>query len=128
MNHELGPFAAACWTNRTALFFELLPEASRKVPDKSNYPRHGKSSGLAGMSREDADLKEKILKKGKSCLSPPFLSSSRGNSRCHGLVCDNDRKDVARPIELGNPHQARVPTFPQRRRRRAADSDKAQPH
>jgi hypothetical protein len=37
------------------------------------------------------------------------------------------RRFVARPTELGNPHQTRVPTFPQRPRRRAADSDKAQP-
>jgi hypothetical protein len=38
------------------------------------------------------------------------------------------RRFVARPPELGNPHQTRVPTFPQRRRRRATDRDKAKPH
>jgi len=31
------------------------------------------------------------------------------------------RRFVARPTELGNPHQTRIPTFPQRRRRRAAE-------
>jgi hypothetical protein len=36
-------------------------------------------------------------------------------------------EDCCRPTELGNQHQTRVPTFPQRRRR-AADSDNDQPH
>ena len=42
--HDLGPFAAARWTNCTAPFFALLKEASMKVSDKSNCPRASKSS------------------------------------------------------------------------------------
>jgi len=45
--HDLGPFAAACWTNRTAPFFALLNEASMKVSDKSNCPRASRSSASA---------------------------------------------------------------------------------
>src|SRR6202049_1568572 len=45
--HDLGPFAAACWTNRTAPFFALLKEASMKVSDKSNCPRANRSSAKA---------------------------------------------------------------------------------
>src|SRR5260370_5481374 len=42
--HDLGPFAAACWTNCTAPFFALLKEAAMKVSDKSNCPPASRSS------------------------------------------------------------------------------------
>ncbi len=37
--HDLGPFAAACWTNCTAPFFAPAKVASMKVSAKSNCPR-----------------------------------------------------------------------------------------
>src|SRR5258708_11133513 len=43
--------------------------------------------------------------------------------RSVGPKAESWQKIVAPPTELGNPHQTRVPTLPQRRRRRAADSD-----
>jgi hypothetical protein len=42
--HDLGPFAAACWTNCTAPFLAPLNEASMKVSAKSNCPRANRSS------------------------------------------------------------------------------------
>src|SRR5258708_12777044 len=36
--HDLGPFAAACWTNCTAPFFALLKEPSMRVSDNANSP------------------------------------------------------------------------------------------
>ncbi len=42
--HDLGPFAAACWTNCTAPFLAPLKEASMKVSAKSNCPRANRSS------------------------------------------------------------------------------------
>ena len=45
--HDLGPFAAACWTNRTAPFLAPLNEASMKVSAKSSCPRASRSSAKA---------------------------------------------------------------------------------
>ena len=42
--HDLGPFAAARWTNRTAPFLAPLQEASMKVSVRSNCPRASRSS------------------------------------------------------------------------------------
>jgi len=41
--HDLGPFAAACWTNSTAPFFAPAKVASIKVSAKSNCPRASRS-------------------------------------------------------------------------------------
>src|SRR5712691_3921955 len=54
--HDLGPFAAACWTNCTAPFFALLKEASMKVSDKSNCPRASKSS-----AKSPQDLDQRVF-------------------------------------------------------------------
>src|ERR1019366_4228559 len=51
-----------------------------------------------------------------------------GNDARWDLWRNPGRRFVARPTELENPHQTRVHTFPQRRRRRATDIDKAKPH
>jgi hypothetical protein len=41
--HDLGPFAAACWTNSTAPFLALVKEASINVSARSKPPRAIKS-------------------------------------------------------------------------------------
>jgi hypothetical protein len=45
--HDLGPFAAACWTNSSAPFFAPAKVASMKLSAKSNCPRASKSSHRA---------------------------------------------------------------------------------
>ena len=45
--HDLGPFAAACWTNCTAPFFAPAKVASINVSPKSNCPRANRSSAKA---------------------------------------------------------------------------------
>ena len=45
--HDLGPFAAACWTNCTAPFFAPAKVASMNVSAKSNCPRASRSSANA---------------------------------------------------------------------------------
>jgi hypothetical protein len=42
--HDLGPFAAACWTNRTAPFFAPAKVASINVSARSSWPRASRSS------------------------------------------------------------------------------------
>ena len=42
--HDLGPFAAACWTNCTAPFLAPLKEASINVSARSSWPRARRSS------------------------------------------------------------------------------------